>query len=787
MGNWERPHARDHQRPRHRGQDNRTDTQWKYGWRYGLPAVQGKKHERTSLKREGDNLNLSLKRWTEHDAEPDDLASALIPNGSPPKTGNATNSGRRTNSGRSDQIHPKRSDLSRSRSPRPRGVTDPRSSLGPDTNPAAPPPQELTLEDPVPQESASQEPARKSASKKPTGYLTTEWKLASEAQVHYVNALVDRAMEFVQALPNDLPVRELPTPQTLREFITHLFVCGVQRDPSDYIPIYHVTMQKYLTDCPRGTKRVWMPLKKAGVIDYKPYRYIRNRSRAFRLRFPIAAELAACGAEHLLTADLDALSSGETNSGQTDDGVGETSLNASESPTPAFYGLVSGKRYGGEKPKLSTRRCTPSGNRLDKTSLVYKGLNYYASQEARQLIKMHPVQEHLKALRASVRHLSQNPATGVNSFTQQTIEKAIESVYGRFSVDMTAFRTIWAQRPVLIAPNAHVYSYAPAYKPQSFGRISFRGGGAQSASRFFKHAAYSGIAGLRNYDIKSCHTVALRQLAEEAETDDFSVSIQPLDTYRENGGKEGAAQKTGLPVDLIKRVEHAVKQGAWLPSNWSFPWKRAFQRAEALYDDRQHVVKHVPSHLPAILQFIRKWVPVVHTNGQSKGTPPEHKTALKKLRNAFEPIRMMVEKLAHYLATTYWDRHKKRGGPGGWHMTNAAGLSINPFQHEEGHARHTKLMSWYLQGLESAHVHALTILGPDYEYEPIANEHDGLITLGAIPDEAQAEARHTSGFRSAALVQKPFLRNDDTYEDFLRPGPSSLWTGLASSVADHNF
>ena len=51
-------------------------------------------------------------------------------------------------------------------------------------------------------------------------------------------------------------------------------------------------------------------------------------------------------------------------------------------------------------------------------------------------------------------------------------------------------------------------------------------------------------------------------------------------------------------------------------------------------------------------------------------------------------------------------------------------------------------------------IHALS---KKYGFEPVSNQHDGLVTLGAVPDEASAEAATLSGFVDAHLEQKAFL------------------------------
>jgi hypothetical protein len=67
-----------------------------------------------------------------------------------------------------------------------------------------------------------------------------------------------------------------------------------------------------------------------------------------------------------------------------------------------------------------------------------------------------------------------------------------------------------------------------------------------------------------------------------------------------------------------------------------------------------------------------------------------------------------------------------------------------------------KLAAFVLQGQESFFIHHLTILASKFGYRIMANEHDGLITIGEIPKEAITEASRLSGLKYARLVEKPF-------------------------------
>lgn len=122
----------------------------------------------------------------------------------------------------------------------------------------------------------------------------------------------------------------------------------------------------------------------------------------------------------------------------------------------------------------------------------------------------------------------------------------------------------------------------------------------------------------------------------------------------------------------------------------------------------------------------------------------------------------MIKDLAEGLLTAYWEAESYSGGRGkGQVMRNHCGITFCKYDYEGGHEARSKAMAWYLQGLEAACVHALTVLSEEYDYEVMANEHDGLITIGTIPEEAQERARKASGSRRAELTDKRFEDEED--------------------------
>lgn len=336
--------------------------------------------------------------------------------------------------------------------------------------------------------------------------------------------------------------------------------------------------------------------------------------------------------------------------------------------------------------------------------------------------------------------------------TDETAE-VLNTVKGRYHAVQSGYTAILRQARRI---EDGVASIQNAYKVQPLsGRLTFRRGGPQGLPATLKALAYD-LEEVYNYDIKSSQTVGLRHLAGELQALDSDVDTRPLDDYLAKGGKDWASLEHDLPRGLVKVVEHAVKFGAIIPASM----KAAASIAE------------VCGRVPRIAELVETYYE----------TREKQDEALKKLKEIFGPQVQMIKTLAGDLLTTYWDAHKQRGGRGkGWTMRNACGMTFCPHDYREekrkedgrvversyGHRARSKAMAWYLQGLEAALVHAVTLGSTEHDYTVMANEHDGCITMGRIPAEAKEQARELSGFQSAELVQKPF-EDDEDVRDFCR-------------------
>ncbi len=282
-----------------------------------------------------------------------------------------------------------------------------------------------------------------------------------------------------------------------------------------------------------------------------------------------------------------------------------------------------------------------------------------------------------------------------------------------------------------------------AYTPVFGGRVLFKKGGAQGMLGAVKARAFD-IEGLVNYDIKSCHTTGLKEVASKLSGVGVEIDVSPWEEYP---GKYDAADEIGLPVILVKIAEHAIKYGAYLPAS---------------IDQAQKVFEESSLDPEKDLQLVKA----------AKKYTEEPDVALGKLHNVFADMRRVVKRISKALLNEYWKAHRQPCGPNGYCMKNACGVTFRPDDFAKGHVRETKVMAWMLQGLEAAFVHSVTILSDETDdFSVVANEHDGLIADGQIPgihEEGCSEvveiARHMSGFYRAELVEKPHADEEEIEE-----------------------
>jgi hypothetical protein len=259
-----------------------------------------------------------------------------------------------------------------------------------------------------------------------------------------------------------------------------------------------------------------------------------------------------------------------------------------------------------------------------------------------------------------------------------------------------------------------ILEYNQIYKPGTTGRI-FESGGFQSLSKETKKAGMMNIDNVCNYDIRSSQIAALCQEAEK-----IGIDTSILRNYINNPKA---------------KIDYAIKSG-FVDQNddvISTVWKKCLMSLVF----GSSMAKYYGAPYDIIEEFDENRVKDLFPLFQKAVSP------FLQLRNEW------YDNLDRYMEIH--SRNHKHGR----FYTNASGMKINLSKDDIGKCK-KKLSAFILQGLESGFIHHLTIIAKDYDYRVLSNEHDGLVTIGKIPDEAIQIAKGRSGFELAKLEIKEF-------------------------------
>ena len=296
-----------------------------------------------------------------------------------------------------------------------------------------------------------------------------------------------------------------------------------------------------------------------------------------------------------------------------------------------------------------------------------------------------------------------------------------EKAHSRYTVDLAALLGI--ARQVKEDLGGGIVECYAAYEPQSTGRITDKGILAQSASRGMKAALFA-IPNVFNYDMVSSQPRMLRVWFER-----YDLPIDPLHDLLETNKHEHAAH-VGLTVDGWKRAIMALIMSAVLFRSLQTGTKRGGT---------------FRGDLPRIIAE------------NAIGDPAQ---AYKVFRSYVQPLHKQLERWRRYLVEEWIPEHVQYNSKGRF-VKNAAGMLFYLDERKNGEVKpksvrelKRKLPAFLLQGQESFFIHTLVALAPDYGFRPMANEHDGLITEGRIPEAAIEAAKRVTGMSYVDLVLK---------------------------------
>ncbi|MFO0737556.1 MAG: hypothetical protein U0270_16810 [Labilithrix sp.] len=258
--------------------------------------------------------------------------------------------------------------------------------------------------------------------------------------------------------------------------------------------------------------------------------------------------------------------------------------------------------------------------------------------------------------------------------------------------------------------------YTPSYAPQSSGRIGELGGGLQSCSKAMKQAAFLRVDNIFNYDLRSSQGYVLLQELQLA-----GIDSTWLVDHLGPGVFEQRAQALGLSKGSYKKCFFSTIMGA---THW---WIKE-------------------GHIGAVQDT------VVKACTDASQARAKFRAVVRQLA----PLKALVKLWTEWLLNDPACPHRKKTQRREF-VENAAGQKLILDRERDEKELRREVAAHMLQGQEAAYIHHLTLLAGDHGFIPVSNQHDGLVTVGAVPEAARKEAAELSGFKHAFLDKKSFL------------------------------
>ena len=318
----------------------------------------------------------------------------------------------------------------------------------------------------------------------------------------------------------------------------------------------------------------------------------------------------------------------------------------------------------------------------------------------------------------------------LKEYEERIVDKSYEnSDYKRFKNDQFSYINILSRQPKRLDSN--LLEYYPSYEVQMSGRISEQGGGMQSCTRVMKEIGFSNVPGIKNYDLQSSQVWSLIQFFEMA-----GLDITWLKNYLV-ADKQSYADLVGITKDTWKDCTLTLIMGGSL-------WSKKQIESEKFEDIDISIINYLKAELITEATTLQAYF---------------------KFCAAVEPLKTEIDKWHTWLVDHYI-LNSLTIAKGKEYVSNRTGITFPIWEYREvrkGKKKwknlnelKRKLAAFYLQGAECAFIHYLTIISLEYSYRVLNIKHDGLITIGEIPQEAVDRAKDLSGLRYAILVEKPF-------------------------------
>ncbi|UKO99380.1 hypothetical protein [Nostoc sp. UHCC 0870] len=310
-------------------------------------------------------------------------------------------------------------------------------------------------------------------------------------------------------------------------------------------------------------------------------------------------------------------------------------------------------------------------------------------------------------------------------------------------VDRSCFNHIMAN---IVEVDGDFVNYKVCYKdPQMSGRLTERGSGMQSPSREMKKVGFSGIPNLKNYDLKSSQVYGLIQWFEKA-----NIDTSWLHEYL-NQDKLVYANKVGISKDRWKQCFMALIMAAHLQKKVT---KKNFEGKKVVKEVKGIEVESIEYVDVAIIRALCE---------EAEGDADKALDFYLKFCELVAPLKKSIDAWQTWLVDVYIPEASIY--PGGKQLVvNKTGMTfdLTDYRSDKGdwinlNALKRKISAFFLQGTEAAYIHHLTIISEHFGFKVISNQHDGIVTIGEIPQEAMDIAQRNSGLKYAILEEKDFV------------------------------
>ncbi|QSV70073.1 MAG: hypothetical protein HEQ20_03965 [Aphanizomenon flos-aquae KM1D3_PB] len=532
------------------------------------------------------------------------------------------------------------------------------------------------------------------AGSKCRAYIIEQFKVI-KTQLDFVNSLLEMIVNEQEDEGKSAKLIEKETEHN-RNLFCHILASttsNIKKKKTAWIPISSRFREKYLSHS------CYQKFEDAGLLEVRDYSHYRGLSREFKIPDVIIDEFFQLG-----------------------------DISSEEYVEQDKYNLFDGKKSNkiiGHQKHDKNKNAEPKLIR-GALDLIQEGYFNKTAVEA-HLAELKSVRDSLK-----IEYENTESDPFASELEKHRAFKKYETARCRWLNDNYCLKAVLNQR--IRAINKDIWIFRPAYKVQTSGRVSPFSGGLQSCSRRAKAAAYKDIENLRNYDLKSSQIAGLIQ---EFELENLDTSW--LIAYRNNpNAKKEYAAKVGISVDCWKTCLCSLLFGASLNTP-----SKAKSKLDSLSEMNGKSINSVLDNLSAEANY-------------------DVELAIEYFNKFYKVVKPLEKELKKWhkrlLEWAEADKNKKKESNGKFYVKNCVEkkLCLTDLQDFNEWEIKSKLASFVLLGRESCFIHHLTILSKEYNYQVIANEHDGLVVLGTIPKEAVLKAAEGSGLKDPILEEKPF-------------------------------